>query len=255
MPDLITYTCTDGLLAGMTLTNGTVETHPTAGRGVKFSRHGNPAMTRKTKGQDAFIRCEGRPDLARLADEFEAARAAQRAESDRIAAAGKAADAALIAAMRTEESRLVALIPSDHVRIEEIQTGWFDGERTYRLMVGGYEIWIGNPAIVRHGAAHATRPGALNSFAAVSVWSVPASEVERLAAAAAEKQATANAQASAASEERAAKLATAAATGQRVELRRWIEGCCERDFECSTDIVTEYAMPDGTVGRSRVHTH
>lgn len=54
---------------------------------------------------------------------------------------------------------------------------------------------------------------------------------------------------------RAEKFSRAAATGQEVELERWSEPCCERDYECSLDIVTRYAMPDGTTRTERAHTH
>jgi hypothetical protein len=55
--------------------------------------------------------------------------------------------------------------------------------------------------------------------------------------------------------ERADKFAEARQSGRPVELRRWSEDCCERDFDCSLDIVTEYALPDGTTKRERVHAH
>lgn len=51
------------------------------------------------------------------------------------------------------------------------------------------------------------------------------------------------------------KFTEARRTGKPVELASWNDDCCERDFDCSLDIVTEYALPDGSTKTSRIHTH
>lgn len=58
------------------------------------------------------------------------------------------------------------------------------------------------------------------------------------------------------SEEReiAEKFERAKQTGQKVEIRRWTDGCCDPREECDLDIVIEYAMPDGTTKTERHHT-
>jgi len=58
----------------------------------------------------------------------------------------------------------------------------------------------------------------------------------------------------AADDEREAKFVQARETGQKVELRSWMEDCNDPREECSTDFVQEYAMPDGTTRRERQHT-
>ena len=65
----------------------------------------------------------------------------------------------------------------------------------------------------------------------------------------------AGARAAAAAGLREARRAEAAATGREVELKRWTEGCCERDFDCSLDVMVEYALPDGGTRVERTHTH
>lgn len=55
-------------------------------------------------------------------------------------------------------------------------------------------------------------------------------------------------------DERQAKFARACESGQKVILRSWMEDCNDPREECSTDHVTEYAMPDGTTRRERQHT-
>lgn len=54
--------------------------------------------------------------------------------------------------------------------------------------------------------------------------------------------------------ERQARFDEARRTGQKVKLRSWIEDCNDPREECSTDSVTEYAMPDGTTEIVRLHT-
>lgn len=43
-------------------------------------------------------------------------------------------------------------------------------------------------------------------------------------------------------------------TGKPVDLFSWAEDCNDPKEECSTDIVTVYAMPDGTKKTKRIHT-
>jgi hypothetical protein len=54
--------------------------------------------------------------------------------------------------------------------------------------------------------------------------------------------------------ERDAKIKEAKKTGQRVEIHSWLEDCNDPLEECSSDVVTEYAMPDGTIKIVRQHT-
>jgi len=53
---------------------------------------------------------------------------------------------------------------------------------------------------------------------------------------------------------RAAIFATAKETGTPVLLAHWMDNCDDPREECSTDSVTEYAMPDGTTETKRQHT-
>lgn len=55
--------------------------------------------------------------------------------------------------------------------------------------------------------------------------------------------------------ERAARFAEACRGGRPVMLKSWVENCCERDFDCSLDVVTLLALPDGTTKEERFHTH
>jgi hypothetical protein len=54
--------------------------------------------------------------------------------------------------------------------------------------------------------------------------------------------------------EKAAKFAEAKETGKPVELKRYLADCDGTVEECSTDIVTVYAMPDGSTKTKRTHT-
>lgn len=54
---------------------------------------------------------------------------------------------------------------------------------------------------------------------------------------------------------RSAKFELAKQTGRPVELERWTEDCCERNFDCDLDVVVSYAQPDGSTKTKRTHTH
>lgn len=54
--------------------------------------------------------------------------------------------------------------------------------------------------------------------------------------------------------ERQAKFDEAMASSKPVELHRYTAPCNDPEEECSLDIVTEYAMPDGSVKVTRMHT-
>ncbi len=52
----------------------------------------------------------------------------------------------------------------------------------------------------------------------------------------------------------AAAFQKARETGEKVQIRKWAVPCEDREEECSTDIVAEYALPDGTKKREQYHT-
>jgi hypothetical protein len=84
----------------------------------------------------------------------------------------------------------------------------------------------------------------------------PAAEkAEKEAREVAEKKAAEEAaKAQRAVEEKEAKFQEARETGEPVLLHRWNEPCNDPREECSMDIVTEYAMPDGSTKVERRHT-
>jgi len=54
--------------------------------------------------------------------------------------------------------------------------------------------------------------------------------------------------------ELAAKFAEAKQSGKPVEISRWMADCNDPNEECSVDVMTELAMPNGTVKTTRQHT-
>jgi hypothetical protein len=256
--ETITYTASSGPLAGITLVEGEFQSdHPQAGRHVKFVRTANKVAFQQAgiKQDVVRMRVADKPDLAALADEVEAIRQARRAPYKTKHAEEYRQTQALLAQMREEEARLVTLIPADHVRVTATQIGDADGWPIVRYECEGEEVALSHPEVVRHGTAYVQRPGAMNPFATVDVLSIPRTVLETLQAARLRKK-TAKAQAVQAKEEECRqKFEQARATGQPVALRNWSEPCCERDYECSLDIVTEYALPDGGTRRDRIHTH
>lgn len=71
----------------------------------------------------------------------------------------------------------------------------------------------------------------------------------------AEEQARKDAEAAEAQAKVEAAFGEAKATGKPVEIARWTEPCDGTVRECSLDIITKWAMPDGTIKITRVHTH
>ena len=55
--------------------------------------------------------------------------------------------------------------------------------------------------------------------------------------------------------ERQAKITEAQTTGQSVLLHRWAVSCDGTEYECSVDLIEEYAYPDGSVRTQRIHTY
>jgi len=52
----------------------------------------------------------------------------------------------------------------------------------------------------------------------------------------------------------ATAFAKARETGEKTQIRKWTVPCEGREEECSTDVVIEYAMPDGTKKTEQHHT-
>lgn len=69
-----------------------------------------------------------------------------------------------------------------------------------------------------------------------------------------EKEAKAEAAKTEKEEKIEAAKAEAKATGEKVAIKRWTENCNDPKEDCETDIVTLWAMPDGTTKTTRTHT-
>jgi hypothetical protein len=52
----------------------------------------------------------------------------------------------------------------------------------------------------------------------------------------------------------AAKFEEAKRTGKSIEITHWAADCNDPEEDCNTDIVTEWAMPDGSIKTTRQHT-
>lgn len=46
----------------------------------------------------------------------------------------------------------------------------------------------------------------------------------------------------------------AASTGEKQKIKSWLAECNDPREECSTDVITLWAMPDGTISKTREHT-
>ena len=236
-----------GPVAGMRLTGG----RPQKSNGVDVVR-----FEQKIKGQTICIKCDTRPDLAALVDEYntiEAAKAATRkAQWAQKRAEQDAIDQPLLDAMRAKADSLRSQIPADYVEVIVTKIGDLDGDPILEYTVDGIKLNWQEVNII--GWASAIRPGALGAFAEICIASTSKDQLEQIKIARAEEAATKKATLEAAEADRAAKFAEAFETGKPVLLRKWTADCCDPREECSMDIVSEYAMPDGTTETKQFHT-
>ena len=235
-PGGITYTFQGGPLAGATLTGGIPETHPTAGEGVHFPATAENHKAAKKVGQKlkkdqkVFARLATCPGMAELAQIY---KDGQRRDQEEKKAA---------------EQRTIDDLKAGRTLIE---ARYYDGEYLSGHSVAGHEADL----LIELGLAHPVSGwgtlvnrevidalGEKFTYAQAALLARPALEEKRRRETEAEQQ-------------RAAKFAEAQATGKPVKFAEWTDDCCERDFDCSLDIVTQYAMPDGSTKTERIHTH
>lgn len=244
----ITYTFADGPLAGKTFTGGTPCQVQQNGQTLDAVR-----FVEKFKNQTVNATYETRPELADLVTEYRQYRdkeVAQRKEAQAAHAAQvAAAQSPFLAAMHAEADALVAAIPADAVRVTVKSVTWADGDDILEMEAEGVSLTYRD--VVFAGTACATFPGALSPFESIRVIYITRARLQEIQAEAAAKQA----KTLAAQQERAAKFAEAAATGQPVLLYSLMDDCNDEDLDCSFDDINVYAEPDGTTSEQRVHCY
>jgi hypothetical protein len=243
----ISYDATDGQAAGRHLTGGRPEV--ISGKPVvKFEQ--------KIQGKSICLLIATRPDLGTLVEQYNELVAEQRvtmaAAQETKRAAQDAKELPLIEAMNIEAARLRTLIPEGHVEVTVTETGNFDGYPTLEYTVG--DVWLNFQDVTVHGWASATRPGAMNSFKSICIASINREKLAEIVAAREVKTAQKAEAENTAKAELEAKYAEAKSTGKPVEIRRFMDDCNDPNEECSSDIVTVYAMPNGGTKSERQHT-
>jgi hypothetical protein len=218
----------------------------------------------------ALVRClkvssnKGRGYLA-LADRpmldiLVANRDAIKAEIDAVQSARSAVkrqaereqDDALRAVMRAEAESIAARIPTGHIRVVATKVGDADGDPIMEYSAEGTKVrW---DQVTTHGTASAIRPGAWGAFDSVTVASISEEKLAEIRAAMAAKSAAVLTERATAESARAAAFAEARTTGQPVHLETHMQECDGSVEECSTDAVSTYAMPDGSITTRRTHT-
>ncbi|MFZ4396945.1 MAG: hypothetical protein ACOYOU_15125 [Kiritimatiellia bacterium] len=162
------------------------------------------------------------------------------------AAAQAAIDAGPLAEMRAEEARLVALIPAGAVRCTITEHSDGDGGTYPTFSAEGVDIRDWHKC--GDGWAYAMRPGAQNPFESVGVFYATREEIDAIKTAQGECAARAAAEKAKKDAARVAAFARARETGDRQELGSWTTDRCmnRHSDECSFDIATAWAMPNGT---------
>lgn len=239
-------------IRGKKFTGGTVDVMNGI-RCVKFER---PIVD----GKRICVRVDTRPDLSALADEYESGLSAERAEREARWVAEKAArqavDNPLREAAEKQAAEIRASIPAGNIPVKVEQVGSADGDPIYDYYADGIKInW---DDCIHHGTASAIRPGALGAFFVDQVYSIPRARLDEIKAEQAAKDADAAAKKQAAADDRAAKFAEAARTGKPVALRSWTETRRAQEggeWGDYTFVITEFAMPDGSIKQNAVNTY
>lgn len=219
-------------------------------------------------GQDALKLAP--PKSAKIIDEIRAAKTEiiaelKRQQSDRKAAQASreekwaqaraeqdAIDAPLLSAMHNKANELRAQIPSDHIEVIAKQTGDMDGDPIMQYTVNGEVVsWQD----VNHiGWASAIRPGAMGSFESIQICSISKEKLEQIKAGEVAAENKKEADKKAESDRIDAIFVTAKETGKKQYIKHYMADCNNPREECSIDVVTVYAMPDGTTKAIRAHT-
>ena len=177
--------------------------------------------------------------------ELKARWAEQRAMQDAI-------DAPLLADMAAKANELRAQIPADHVEVIATQTGDMDGDPIMQYTAKGEIVSWSDITVI--GWAGAIRPGAMGAFASIQICSISRDKLEQIKTAKAAAETTKAAAKKAETDRIANIFAVAKETGKKQEIKHYMAECNDPREECSTDVVTIYAMPDGTEKTERMHT-
>jgi hypothetical protein len=183
--------------------------------------------------------------------EIEKAREARLAQAKADQAAK---DKSYLDRMKADADELRKKIPSDHVPVSVKEVGDADGHPILSYEAQGTKLsW---QDVTHHGTASAIRPGALGAFAHERVASIPRDKLiglqtQRAADEASTALATVKTHA-----ERAAKFSEAKLLGKPVLLKSYTENGRSNeggewgDYQFA---VSEHAMPDGTVSKTKVN--
>jgi len=164
----------------------------------------------------------------------------------------EAEDAPLLADMEMRANELRAQIPADHVEVVATKTGDMDGDPIMQYTANGEIVSWSDITVI--GWAGAIRPGAMGAFASIQICSISRDKLEQIKTAKAAAEITKAAAKKAESDRVADIFATAKATGKKQEIKHYMADCNDPREECSLDVVTVYAMPDGTEKTERMHT-
>jgi hypothetical protein len=183
-------------------------------------------------------RQQRREELKQIAEQ-------RKAEQDTI-------DKPLLEEMYKKADELRSQIPADHIEVTAEQTGDLDGDPIMQYTVEGIKLHWQD---VNHiGWASAIRPGALGSFAKILICSISKEKLEQIKTAQMEAKNQQEKIEQTENERITAIFEKAKQTGEKQYLNHYTADCNDQNEDCSTDIVTIWAMPDGTKTITRQHT-
>lgn len=119
------------------------------------------------------------------------------------------------------------------------------------------QIWSnGDLMSAEYETEDSTRVIASDLLDAINGWYFISNNLVEAAKKAEEKKAEIKTEREKKENERIADIkALASQTGEKQELHKKLVECNQKDIECSTDIITIWAMPDGSTKTTRTHTY
>lgn len=253
----ITYTGESGPIQGITFFGGVLKEHPTEGAVVVFTRtlDNVPAWDAMKKhglkkDQGLTLKLTGKPVLAGLVERARVALAAELARQDAEALTLEPLGFLYESGCDSSSTYLV-LWP-------ESASDFARESRAKSLGTATIKTWLRDADFKAIAEATGAAPVAAN-MSTWGGWRFDRAGLDALLSLANERQVASDASGAAKKAGQDRKIADAKAdaaqSGKPVEIGRWTEDCDGSVDECSADLITRFAMPDGTMTTRRTHTH
>ena len=198
------------------------------------------------------IKLEGRPWLQSAVREWTENREKDRLQMEAKQKDDNTAEELLISDAKKGIPALLEQMPETAIRVEAVEDGWFDGDRSWKYVVSGTQLSWRDIVVI--GTVSAIRPKAITSFWMEVVAYIFPEDLERIRLQTVAKEAEKRAEKENAEKRRAEIFEIARQTGKNQVLSTFSSDCCDDNESCNVDIITILALPDGTTTEESTHT-